>query len=116
MRITGSYAVRRDLLRSGAKLHQGTGVYPGAIEFVGMTAAALTTAAFFPQAIKTIRTRETAGLSLVMYLMLVLGVTMWLVYGLMIGSLPLILGNAVVLVPQAIILMLLLVQRWREAR
>jgi MtN3 and saliva related transmembrane protein len=103
-------------LRSGAKLHQGTDVYPGTIEFVGMIAGVMTTGAFFPQAVKTIRTRQTTGLSLVMYLMLVSGVTMWLAYGVLIGSLPLILSNAVVLVPQVVILMLLLVQRWREGR
>jgi MtN3 and saliva related transmembrane protein len=91
-------------------------VYPGTIEFVGMIAGVMTTGAFFPQAVKTIRTRQTTGLSLVMYLMLVSGVTMWLAYGVLIGSLPLILSNAVVLVPQAVILMLLLVQRWREGR
>jgi MtN3 and saliva related transmembrane protein len=86
-------------------------VHPAIIEFAGMAAAVLTTGAFFPQAIKTIRTGETAGLSLVMYLMLVTGVAMWLVYGLLIGSWPLILANTVVLVPQAIILALLLRRR-----
>lgn len=79
-----------------------------------MTAAVLTTSAFFPQAVKTIRTRETSGLSLTMYLMLVAGVAMWLVYGLLIRSLPLIVGNAIVLVPQILILALMLGQRGRE--
>lgn len=79
-----------------------------------MTAAVLTTSAFFPQAVKTIRTRETSGLSLTMYLMLVAGVAMWLVYGLLLGSLPLIVGNAIVLVPQILILALMLGQRGRE--
>jgi MtN3 and saliva related transmembrane protein len=100
--------------RSGETPHQETDVHPGFIEFAGMIAAVLTTGAFFPQAIKTIRTGETAGLSLVMYLMLVTGVSMWLVYGLLIGSLPLILANAVVLVPQMLILALLIGKRWRS--
>lgn len=78
------------------------------IELVGSLAASLTTAAFFPQAIKTIRTRETDGLSLTMYLLLVSGVSMWLVYGLLLGSWPLILANGIVLLPQITILSLLL--------
>ena len=76
-----------------------------------MVAAVFTTGAFFPQAIKTIRSGETAGLSLAMYLMLVAGVALWLAYGLLIGSLPMILANAIVLVPQAMILGLMLGRR-----
>ena len=78
------------------------------IELVGTLAASLTTAAFFPQAIKTMRTRETNGLSVGMYSLLVTGVAMWLLYGVMIGNWPLILANAIVLLPQAAILILLL--------
>jgi MtN3 and saliva related transmembrane protein len=89
-------------------------LHPAFIDVAGMTAAVLTTGAFFPQAVKTIRTRETSGLSLTMYLMLVAGVAMWLVYGLLIGSLPLILANGIVLVPQILILALMLGQRGRE--
>lgn len=80
------------------------------IELVGSAAALLTTGAFFPQAIKTIRRRETAGLSLVMYLMLVCGVSLWLFYGILLGSWPLILANAIVILPQLAILILLLAQ------
>ena len=86
---------------------------PAFIEVVGTLAAVLTTTAFFPQAIKIIRTRETGGLSLSMYLMLVSGVAMWLFYGLLIGSRPLIVANIIVIVPQAAILALLLHQVWR---
>ena len=86
-------------------------MHPQFIEVVGMVAAVFTTGAFFPQAIKTIRSGETAGLSLAMYLMLVTGVALWLAYGLLIGSLPMILANAIVLVPQAMILGLMLGRR-----
>lgn len=88
---------------------------PALIEIIGSLAASLTTAAFFPQAIKTIRTGETSGLSLVMYLLLVTGVALWLAYGLLIGSRPLILANAIVLMPQAAILALLLQRNWRKS-
>ena len=86
----------------------------GLIEIIGTVAASFTTAAFFPQAIKTLRTRETSGLSLSMYLLLVTGVALWLLYGLMIGSRPLIVANGIVLMPQLAILILLLQRGWRE--
>jgi MtN3 and saliva related transmembrane protein len=91
-------------------------VNPAFIEFIGSAAACFTTAAFFPQAIKTVRRQETAGLSLTMYLMLVSGVLLWLVYGIMIGSWPLIFANAVVVVPQIAILALLLKESRRVGR
>lgn len=78
------------------------------IELVGALAALLTTTAFFPQAIKTIRTRDTSGLSLTMYALLMSGVSLWLVYGLIIGNWPLIVSNAIVLVPQTIVMARLL--------
>lgn len=81
------------------------------IDLVGALAAVLTTTAFFPQAIKTIRTRDTRGLSLTMYTLLLAGVTLWLVYGLSIGNWPLILANAIVLVPQTMVMAILLQER-----
>ena len=89
---------------------------PVYIEFVGSLAAVLTTAAFFPQAIKTIRTGETGGLSISMYLMLVTGVALWLLYGFLIGSRPLIVANSVVILPQAAILALLLRRVWHARK
>lgn len=84
------------------------GVNSALIDLVGALAAVLTTTAFFPQAIKTIRTRDTRGLSLTMYTLLLAGVTLWLVYGLSIGNWPLILANAIVLVPQTMVMAILL--------
>jgi MtN3 and saliva related transmembrane protein len=80
------------------------------IDLVGTLAATLTTTAFFPQAIKTIRTRNTSGLSLPMYALLLCGVMMWLVYGIILGSWPLILANAIVLAPQSVVMAILLQQ------
>lgn len=77
---------------------------PATIEFIGAIAATITTLCWVPQAIKVIRTRETAAISLVMYLMLALGVALWLAYGVLIGSWPLIGANAVTLVPVLAIL------------
>jgi len=66
--------------------------------YLGYAAAFLTTAAFLPQAVKTIRTRNTEGLSVLMYAGFVTGVFCWLIYGLRLGDVALIAGNAVTFV------------------
>lgn len=63
------------------------------IEYIGYVAAILTTGSFLPQMIKTIRTKDTSGISLFMYLFFVLGIILWFVYGLKIKSMPIILAN-----------------------
>lgn len=73
-------------------------------DVLGSAAALLTTASFVPQAVLVIRTRDTRAISLTMYCMFVTGVALWLVYGVMIGELPVILANAVTLVLASIIL------------
>jgi MtN3 and saliva related transmembrane protein len=65
---------------------------------IGIVAAMLTTTAFAPQAIKAWRSRSTGDVSLGMFVMLTIGIVLWLIYGVMIGDLPLILANAVTLV------------------
>ncbi len=71
---------------------------------IGNIAAILTTVSFLPQAIKTIKTQNTASLSFPMYLLFVTGVTLWLVYGLLNHQTPIILGNAITLLLAGIIL------------
>jgi MtN3 and saliva related transmembrane protein len=66
--------------------------------WIGIAAAILTTAAFAPQAIQAWRSRSTKDVSLAMFALLVSGIVLWLVYGLLIGDLPLIIANAVTLV------------------
>lgn len=53
------------------------------IDIIGYIAACLTTFSFLPQAIKTIKSRDTSGISLIMYSMFVFGVFMWFLYGLL---------------------------------
>lgn len=77
---------------------------PALIEIIGSIAATITTLCWVPQAIKVIRTRETAAISLTMYLMLAVGVSLWLAYGVLIHSWPLIGANAVTLLPVLAIL------------
>ncbi len=65
------------------------------VEYIGFAAALLTTSAFLPQAYKVWLTRETGDLSLSMFLLFTLGVGLWLVYGLLHQSAPIVLANAV---------------------
>jgi MtN3 and saliva related transmembrane protein len=81
-------------------------ISPAAIEGLGMAAAILTTACWVPQALRTIRTRDTRGISLLAQILLVTGIGLWLVYGLLIGSWPLILANTVTFGLVAVILTL----------
>lgn len=67
------------------------------IELVGFGAAILTTMCWVPQALKTIRDRETRAISLPATLLLALGLVLWLSYGIALVKWPLILSNAATL-------------------
>jgi MtN3 and saliva related transmembrane protein len=73
-------------------------------KMIGYLAAILTTASFLPQAILTIKTRDTESLSLSMYSLFTLGVLCWLVYGIYISDKAIIFANAITLVLAASIL------------
>ncbi|MDH3252331.1 MAG: SemiSWEET transporter [Ignavibacteria bacterium] len=73
---------------------------------IGLMAATLTSIAFIPQAIKIIKTKHTKDLSLLMYIVLIIGIVLWLVYGVMLSILPIILANIVTLTLTLIILAL----------
>jgi MtN3 and saliva related transmembrane protein len=67
------------------------------LELLGYIGAVLTTGSFIPQAIMTIRTRDTRGISRGMYVIFTTGVAFWLAYGIALDSLPMILANTVTL-------------------
>jgi MtN3 and saliva related transmembrane protein len=71
---------------------------------IGYLAAFGTTVSFLPQAIKTIRTKDTSGISLGMYALFTTGTLFWLIYGIMSGSLPVAIANAITLLFASIIL------------
>lgn len=73
---------------------------------VGLTAAALTTLSLIPQVWRSLKTRDTRGISLGMYWAYTVGIALWLAYGLLIHDLVVTLANAVTLLLAAIILML----------
>ncbi|TRZ46286.1 SemiSWEET family sugar transporter [Robertkochia solimangrovi] len=64
-------------------------------EILGLIAAACTTSSFVPQVYKTWKTRNVAGISLIMYFVLFIGVVLWLLYGIVINSLSVILANSI---------------------
>jgi len=73
-------------------------------EIIGYLAATLTTASFVPQAILTIKTRDTESLSLGMYSSFTLGVLCWLIYGVYLGDKAIIFANSITLLLSASIL------------
>ena len=74
------------------------------LEWTGYVAATLTTVAFIPQAVKTIRTRDTHSISLGMYVVFTIGIMFWFGYGIVLGSWPMIVSNAITFVLSATIL------------
>jgi MtN3 and saliva related transmembrane protein len=74
------------------------------MEWMGYMAAVLTTVAFMPQALKTIRSRDTSGISLSMYVIFTVGVGCWFGYGVFLGSWPMIVSNIITFVLAAMIL------------
>jgi MtN3 and saliva related transmembrane protein len=73
-------------------------------EAIGYLAGALTTFSFLPQALKTIKTRDTASLSLGMYSLFTLGVLCWLIYGILLGDGAIVISNAITLLLASCIL------------
>lgn len=60
---------------------------------IGLIAGLLTTGAFLPQILKTIKTKDTKSISLSMYIVYVTGVLIWFVYGIMLGEIAIIITN-----------------------
>lgn len=68
------------------------------IDLLGLFAGMLTTISFLPQVIKTWKTKSAKDLSLGMFLIFAVGVSLWLVYGIYVGNIPVIAANACTLV------------------
>jgi MtN3 and saliva related transmembrane protein len=65
-------------------------------DLLGISAGVLTAVSRVPRIAKTWKTRSAGGLSLTMYAMLCTGFLLWLTYGILTGSLPIILSNVVI--------------------
>jgi MtN3 and saliva related transmembrane protein len=73
-------------------------------ESIGIIAAILTTSAFIPQVYKIYKEKKAQGVSLTMYLIMFVGVLLWLVYGVLIGSIAIIIANSVTAILQLFII------------
>jgi MtN3 and saliva related transmembrane protein len=76
------------------------------IEILGFVAAVLTTLCWLPQALQTIRSKDTKSLSLATQSAFTAGVALWLVYGILIGNAPIIFANVVTFVLVSTILVM----------
>ncbi len=74
------------------------------VEIIGSLAGTLTTISFLPQVLKVVSKRETNGISLRMYVAFVLGVVLWMIYGVLIGSASIIASNLITAVLAGIVL------------
>lgn len=68
------------------------------IDILGLIATAFTTSSFVPQVWRTWKTRDVSGISLPTYLIITIGLALWLAYGLLKDDLPLIVANAIMVV------------------
>ena len=74
------------------------------IEFFGYFAAILTTAAFLPQLIKTLKTKKADDVSLITLIMFICGVASWIIYGYSIYSVPILMANTITFILNLFIL------------
>ena len=75
-------------------------------DLVGYIAAFCTTAAYIPQAVKVYKTKQTKDISIGMFFIMVIGLFLWLAYGFMSGSMPIIWSNVVTIVIAGYILVM----------
>ncbi|MBL0145537.1 MAG: SemiSWEET transporter [Chitinophagaceae bacterium] len=75
-----------------------------AIQILGLAAGTITSITFLPQVIHIWKTKSAKDLSLQMLLLLILGVTMWLTYGLLVKDAAIIYTNSMVLIMSLVLL------------
>lgn len=76
------------------------------MEWIGYIAAILTTVSFLPQILHTIKVKETHSISLGMYSLFVTGTCFWLVYGILLDSIPMVLANVITVSLSSVVLLL----------
>ena len=74
------------------------------VDIFGYFAALLTTAAFLPQLIKTLKTKNADDVSSTTLIMFIIGVLSWIIYGYRISSIPILIANLITLVLNLMIL------------
>ena len=76
------------------------------LTLIGLLAALCTTVGFLAQVLKTVKTKQTGDLSLLMYIILTTGLFLWLIYGLILKDLPIISANSITLLLAVTVLIL----------
>lgn len=84
----------------------------GWTEVLGLTAGIFTTAAVVPQIWKAWKTKEVDDVSLKMYLVLITGLSLWLIYGITTTDIPIIATNGTALLLN--LFMIYLIIRYKE--
>lgn len=67
------------------------------IQIIGLVAGACTSLAAVPQLVKTWKTKEVDNISMKMFLLYVVGMSLWLTYGIVRSDVPIIVTNAIAL-------------------
>lgn len=73
---------------------------------IGLMAAILSTVSFLPQVLQAYKTKHTKDISLATFIILFIGVVLWLIYGILIKATPVILANAATSILTLIILVM----------
>lgn len=73
---------------------------------IGLIAGGLTSVSFIPQAIRTIRTQNTSGISLTTYMLFTIGVALWVIYGYFTKDFAILLTNLITVMPSLTILIM----------
>jgi len=81
------------------------------IEILGLIAATLTTSAFIPQTYKVVKTKSAKDFSWLWLIFMLLGISLWFTYGLLINNIPLIFSNSITMLNLIIMLVVKYVYR-----
>jgi MtN3 and saliva related transmembrane protein len=76
------------------------------VTILGYLAGALTTSSLIPQVIKIIKTKSVRDVSLIMFLIFSVGITLWIAYGIAINSAPIVIANTISLLLGLLVLWL----------
>ncbi len=76
------------------------------LSVIGSVAGILTSSSFMPQAVKTIKDKNTEGISLLSYSIFIMSLLLWAIYGIVAKDIPVLMTNLITLIPALIIFVL----------
>lgn len=76
------------------------------VDIIGYVAGLLVLLSLIPQIIKSWKTKSTKDISLLRYIIYIIGIIMWLIYGIILVNGPMIIANSISLVLASSILYL----------